>query len=54
VKWGSNRLSRSAADRILIDIESDEVNIKYLRDQYKWAIENHDLQIVGNKNGEES
>jgi hypothetical protein len=50
-KWSSNRLSRSAADRILVDMESDDVDMNSIRNQYKLAIENHDLQIVGNKNG---
>lgn len=49
-KWRSNRLSRSAADRMLVDIDSDYPNIDHIREQYKLAIEKHDAEVVGETN----
>ena len=50
-KWRSNRLSRSAADRMLIDIKcDDDADINRIREQYKLAIEKHDSEVVGEPN----
>ena len=49
-KWRSNHLSRSAADRMLVDIEIDTPDIKKIRKQYKAAIEKHDAEVVGEAN----
>jgi hypothetical protein len=48
-KWRSNRLSRSKADCLLIDIDCEDANLKEIRKQYKSAIEKHDLDIVGDR-----
>jgi hypothetical protein len=54
-KWRSNRLSRSAADRLLIDIKcNDDVDMKHIREQYKLAIEKHDSEVVGEPNTDKS
>ena len=54
-KWRSNRLSRSNADRMLIDITcDDDADIKHLREQYKLAIEKHDSEVVGDPNTDRS
>ncbi|MDO8939783.1 MAG: hypothetical protein Q7U98_11555 [Methylicorpusculum sp.] len=53
-KWRSNRLSRSTADRLLIDIDCDDADIKLIRDQYKSAIEKHDAEVVGGSNTDKS
>jgi hypothetical protein len=45
-KWRSNRLSRSKADGLLLDIEADEVNIPDLVKQLKEIIAEHDMEIV--------
>jgi hypothetical protein len=49
-KWRSNRLSRSAADRLLLDLESDNCELKEIRGKFKQAIKKHDLEIVGENN----
>jgi len=46
-KWRSNRLSRSEADRMLVDMASAKPNIDAIREQYKLAIEKHDAEVVG-------
>ena len=51
-KWISNRLSRSKADRLLIDFIGEEFNDKEIREKFKEAIELHDLEIVGEKSKE--
>ncbi|MBS3954292.1 MAG: hypothetical protein KGZ88_15195 [Methylomicrobium sp.] len=53
-KWRSNRLSRSTADRLLIDIDCGDADIKLIRDQYKSAIEKHDSEVVGGSNTDKS
>ena len=49
-KWRSNRLSRSKADCLLVDIDSKDADLAEITKQYKSAIEKHDLEIVGDKN----
>ncbi|MEC4749021.1 hypothetical protein [Methylomicrobium sp. Wu6] len=51
-KWRSNRLSRSIADRMLVDIDSDNPNIDDIRKQYKLAIEKHDTEVVSDTNND--
>jgi hypothetical protein len=48
-KWRSNRLSRSKADCLLIDIESEEADLDEIKTQFKAAIEKHDLDVIGEK-----
>ena len=48
-KWRSNRLSRSKADCLLIDIDFENANLVEIKAQLKLAIEKHDLEIVGGK-----
>lgn len=45
-KWRSSRLSRSAADCMLVDMASDQPNIEAIREKYKLAIEKHDVEVV--------
>ena len=51
-KWRSNRLSRSKADCLLIDMDSEEVDLEKIKKTYKLAIEKHDLEIIGDKKEE--
>ena len=49
-KWRSNRLGRSAADRLLLDLDCGETDLILIKDQYKALIEKHDFEIVGEPN----
>lgn len=49
-KWRSNRLSRSAADRLLLDLECGDTDAILIKEQYKVLIEKHDFEIVGDPN----
>lgn len=51
-KWRSNRLSRSKADCLLVDIDCDDADLAVIRKQYKSAIEKHDLEVVGDRKEE--
>jgi hypothetical protein len=53
-KWISNRLSRSKADRLLIDMIDQKFNEKEIREKFKVVIELHDLEIVGEKSNKET
>ena len=46
-KWRSNRLSRSKADCLLIDLDFENVDLEEIKKTYKLAIEKHDLEIIG-------
>ncbi len=52
-KWRSNRLSRSKADCLLIDLDDEEVDPGEIKRRFKSAIEKHDLEIIGEKKEEE-
>jgi len=45
-KWRSNRLSRSKADGLLLDIETDEATISTFASQLKEIIAEHDREVV--------
>ena len=51
-KWRSNRLSRSKADCLLIDLDNEDVDLEKIKRTYKLAIEKHDLEIIGDKKEE--
>ena len=51
-KWKSNRLSRSRADRLLLELDSEKANIDMIRKKLAVAIEKHDLEVVGDRNDE--
>lgn len=51
-KWRSNRLSRSKADCLLIDLDGDNIDLDKIKNIYKSAIEKHDLEIIGDKKEE--
>jgi len=48
-KWRTNRLSRSKADCLLIDLDASNANETEIRKSYKLAIEQHDIEIVGER-----
>lgn len=48
-KWRSNRLSRSKADCLLIDLGNEKTDPEEVREKYKEIVENHDLEIIGDK-----
>lgn len=48
-KWRSNRISRSRADCLLLEIENEGVDLDSIRKKLAIAIEKHDLEIVGDK-----
>ena len=51
-KWKSNRLSRSRADCLLLELDNEENDINGIRVKFEKTIEKHDLEVVGDKNEE--
>lgn len=53
-KWKSNRLSRSKADCLIIDLEDPQHDLNHIRHEFKSAIEKHDLEVVGDRKEEQT
>jgi len=51
-KWKSNRLSRSRADCLLLELDDEKADISVVRQKLADAIEKHDYEVVDEKNGE--
>lgn len=51
-KWKSNRLCRSRADCLLLELDNEKTDINLVREKLACAIEKHDLEVVGEKNEE--
>jgi hypothetical protein len=49
-KWKSNRLSRSRADCLLLELDNEKTDVNLVREKLAAAIEKHDLEVVGEKN----
>jgi len=52
-KWKSNRLSRSRADCLLLELDGENADLDAIRKKFAVAIEKHDLEVIGDK-GEET
>lgn len=46
-KWRSNRISRSHADCLLVELDRQDVDLASVRQRFIAAIEKHDLEVVG-------